>query len=449
MMGFIKNRSLGLKLLLLGLIVGLLGIPLALVSVLSWEREARADTAVREVSATYGGQQVVRGPFLVLPYTTTHQNWRYVAGTREMVETTSEGRIVISAERLVITADQAVETRHRGIYEIPVYTTELDMSAHFSLSSGEALLPDNSVFNWADAQLVFGFTGFRSFNQALQLEIDGYDAPLAIEPGSVFDAASWRGVTANLDGLEPGEELQTRARLSLTGASGFRFTPSGRETQVSIRSDWPHPGFQGGFLPTAREITDAGYSAEWTIPYLARGVPAAWDLENRHPSTLDLHAFGVDLVTPADGYQQVGRSLKYALFFIGFVMLMFFLIEANSGRRIHPAQYILAGMAQVIFYLLLLAMSEHAGVPLAFILATAATVGLSAYYAATVFQDRRIGLLTALAMAIVYVTQYVLILMEDYALLIGSLMAFGGLAATMVLTRRIDWYNSDRGAEPA
>lgn len=441
-MGFIKNRSLGLKLMLLGVIILMLGIPLALISILSWERTARADEAVAEVSRTYGGAQTLRGPFLVLPYTTTHTSWREIDGVRTETERFTHGALVLSPETLAIDAEQNVEMRHRSIYEVPVYSTAVTYQARFQIPADTTGLPDNSSFDEGAAELVFGLADLRAIHTALEIELAGIDRDFDVEPGSRFDNAGWRGVTARIGELSPGRTIDMVASLGLNGASRLQFTPAGKETRIALQSDWPHPGFQGGFLPVEREILESGYSAVWTIPYLARGVPGSWLTGDRHPASLDQIAFGVDLVTPADGYQQVARSLKYALFFIGLVMLMFFLVEANSGIRIHPAQYILAGMAQVVFYLLLLAISEHAGVPAAFTLATIATVGLTGFYAMTMFASRKLGLTAGMCMAIVYVTQYVLILMEDYALLIGSLLTFGGLAVTMIVTRRIDWYEN-------
>lgn len=449
MLTIIRGRSLGLKLLLLGVIVVMLGIPLGLISLLSWERSARASDAVSEVATIYGGAQTVRGPFLVLPFTTTSTRARYAEGQRHDETVETPGTLIVSADELDISADQTVIQRHRGIYSIPVYDTQVTYQARFAMDAAPAGLPDGAVVDWTQASLVFGFSDLRSINAALAVDVDGPSTAGAIEPGSVLDSLGWRGVTVALGQARPGQPMTVNAQVSLTGASGLRFVPAGRETRVSMQSDWPHPGFQGGFLPVSREISETGYSAHWTIPYLARGVPGSWPASDRAAASLDPVAFGVDLVTPANGYQQVGRALKYALFFIGLILLMLFLIEANSGNRIHPAQYVLAGMAQVIFYLLLLAISEHASVALAFFVAMAATLGLTGFYAMTVFQDRRMGWVTTAAMGLVYATQYVLILMEDFALLIGSLLAFAGLAATMIVTRRIDWYNTASPPEQA
>jgi inner membrane protein len=435
-----QHRSLGLKLLLLGVIVILLGIPLALINFLSWERQGRADEVVTEVSQTFGGQQTLRGPFLTIPYSVTETVWIDQNGRRTSREELRRHHVVVSAETLETTVGQTVEMRHRAIYEIPVYASDIAMEGAFVIPVIEELLPEGAIVDWTGTGLIVAVSDLRAINEALNVRISGRAGPLVFEPGTPFDRPGWRGVRAELGRVSPGDRLAFTAELGLSGASALRFAASGRETRIEMSSDWPHPGFHGGFSPTSREIGEAGYTASWDIPYLARGVPAVWLSADRSIASLDPLAFGVQLVTPADGYQQVGRSLKYALFFIGFVMLMFFLVEANSGQRIHPAQYILAGMAQIVFYLLLLAISEHVNVGIAYVLAALATVALTGFYASTAFSDRRLGAITFIAMAVVYSMQYALILLEDFALLIGAILAFAGLAGTMLMTRNVDWY---------
>jgi len=444
----LRHRSLGLKFLLVGAIVLLLGIPISLISYLSWERQNRAEIAVNEVSQIYGGEQVLRGPYLVLPYTVQLSAWTMEDGRRVNREEIRQDHLIISAADLTYDIEQTVEMRHRSIYEIPVYNAGVSIQGNFEIPETGEYLPENSNVDWDSAQLVFAVSDLRAINNTFGVRIDETGEVLNFEPGTAFDAPGWRGVHANLDNISPGAQLSVTSVLSLTGASAFRLTASGRETHASLSSDWPHPGFHGGFLPGDRDISETGYQAEWDVPYLARSVPAIWQASQNQFQTLDQQAFGVRLITPADGYQQVGRSLKYALFFIGFVMLMFFLIETNSKARIHPAQYILAGMAQVIFYLLLLAISEHAAVGLAFFLAAGATVTLTGFYAVMSFANRALGVSVFAAMGVVYAMQYALILMEDYALLIGSALAFGGLAATMLMTRQIDWYGKPEQVSP-
>ncbi|WP_417494984.1 cell envelope integrity protein CreD [Maricaulis sp.] len=438
----LKHRSLGLKLAVLGAIVLLLGIPLSLINFLSWEREGRADAASAEIAALFGGEQIIRGPFLVIPYSLTNRVWVQQDGERVSRDDVRHEHVFISFDQLDYAVEQTVVMRHRGIFDVPVYTAAIRVAGEIEIPEVAGQAPDGAELDYGAAEMVFAVSDLRGISDALDVQIAGRTTPVNFEPGTDFDQAGWRGVRAPLGPLVAGEALTFTAQWRMSGAAPLRFTASGRETTLSLQSNWPHPGFEGGFLPGEHEISDQGYTAQWTVPYLARGVAAVWGQRNVQLATLDGQAFGVRLVTPADGYQQVSRSLKYAMFFIGFLMVMFFLIETNSGQQIHPAQYVLAGTAQVIFYLLLLAMSEHVGVALAYGIAALATTGLTGLYAMTAFSSRALGAVTFAAMCVVYAMQYALILLEDYALLIGALLAFAGLAGTMLLTRHINWYAS-------
>ena len=215
-----------------------------------------------------------------------------------------------------------------------------------------------------------------------------------------------------------------------------------------VAADWPHPSFQGARLPDARTVAAKGFTAEWRIPYLARSLPRSFIADSGLHSLDGGKAFGVDFVMTDSPYQSVNRALKYALMFVGIIFLTFFLIEATMGGRAHPAQYVLLGLAQVIFYLLVLSFAEHIGFETAFIGAAGATVLLSGFYAATVFRSAWRGLVAFLAFSAAYGLIYLLMKSEDYALLMGSVAAFGAVALTMTVTRNLDWYgariNEDR-----
>jgi inner membrane protein len=452
-----QARSLGLKILAVGLIVVLLAIPLMFVNLLSWERTGRADSVRAEVGETYGGSQIIRGPYLLLPVLVETPIER-----RENGETRSEIRrsretIIISADQLDLDISQTSEIRRRAIYDVPVFNASLSFSGHFVLPDLLHLTPENGTILWQQAEVVLAVSDLRAIGNQLLFEIDGQPAPLTFEPGTGFDrqtngplidgmtsqlarAGRWQGVSAAIPALSPDSRFSFSGELQLTGADALMVSASGRDTRVSIQSDWPHPSFVGAYLPAEREISADGFSANWQIPYLARGVPGAWLQGQFDIRDIDRTAFGVRLFSPTDGYTNVSRSLKYAIFFIGFLMLMFFLIEAASRDRIHVAQYILVGLAQVVFYLLLLAFTEHMPTFAAYVTASTATVLVTAFYAAAAFGSRARGLATFAVLAVIYSLQYVLVLLEDYALLIGSVFAFLAVALTMYITRGLDWY---------
>ncbi len=436
----LSGRSLGLKLILIGGLILVLGIPLLFVNILTWERSNRAAEVVEEVGDSLGGPQTVRGPFLRVPFevpeTTTRQTER---GPEEVTRRVTR-RLLITPRNLEINAHMDTERLTRAIYDIPSYTTTLDLEGHFDVSVIADFLPDDGVVLWDEAEIVLAISDLRAFKAPVEMTLNQGDTALVFEPGSQLDTgARWRGVTAEL-ALEPEQNFSFSTELVVGGVESLTLVASGRDTIAQMTGDWPHPGFSGGFLPLTREVTDEGFSASWQVPYLARGVPEAW-IEGERGVMIDA-SFTVNLTDPADGYAQVSRSLKYAFFFLGFTVLAIFLFEAVSGTRIHAAQYILIGLAQIVFYVLLLAQSEHQTAGLAYAIAAAATVLMTAAYSATALRDRRKGLIIFGLMTLVYAVQYVLLIMENYALLIGAWLAFAALGVTMYVTRNIDWYGA-------
>jgi inner membrane protein len=207
-----------------------------------------------------------------------------------------------------------------------------------------------------------------------------------------------------------------------------------------MQGDWPSPGFDGGFLPITRTVTDHGFSADWSVPFIARGVRA--EGQSDIITGLDATALGVSFVEVADPYQSVNRSLKYEPLFLGLVFLSYFIFEVTAGKRVHPAQYILVGVAQTIFYLLLLSLAERIGFDFGFLVAGAATVILLSSNAGWIFASRLQGARALVIFTLLYGLIYMLLRLEDNALLVGAIASFLAVAATMYFTRSIDWYGS-------
>lgn len=449
------RRSLGLKLILIGALVALLGIPLLFVNILAWERSNRAEEVAREVGLAQGGPQTLRGPFLLIPVeapeiVAVNTPTGAVQETRIVEQT-----IIISPDTLDITADLDISILSRAIYDVPVYTAQLRLGGAFAAGDLSGLLPERGEPVWDRARLVIGISDLRGFRDQVRFSMGGRLGEAVFEPGSAFDRRGgrgdtrWHGVTAPLS-LGPGEAFNFDAELTFTGAERFSLIASGRETTVHVSGNWPHPGFTGAYLPATRELAEDNFSASWQIPYLARGVPARWlEGERFTLARADESAFTINLTDPADGYAQVGRALKYAIFFLGFTVLTVFLLEAAGGTRIHAAQYLLIGLSQVIFYLILLAQSEHQSVLVAYLTAAGATTALTASYAATAFRSFARGATLLALLAMVYGLQYALLILEDYALLIGAWLAFAALALSMWVTRNVDWYGEGTAKPPA
>ena len=439
-------RSLGLKLILVGLLAFLLWVPAMLIYALIWERSTRAEDVKNEIYALEGGRQTISGPVILAP------------AEIDTGKTDKNGAPIINYQvfaftpkALAIEAAVKTDTRRRSIYEATVFDADIKMTGRFgALAAPKSAEGDVRVL-WDQAVLAVKLgsgNALKGVRDTLVLRVDGKPHQAAFEPGMRIAASSAGGdlsapgISAPLAHINPAQGFTFDLTLPLSGGGALYFSPTGEETSAHIAADWPDPSFQGAYLPDQRTVDASGFNAEWRVPYLARNLPRSFIAEG------DLHyldigkTFGVEFIATASPYQSVNRALKYALMFLGIVFLTFFLIEATMGGRAHPAQYILLGLTQIIFYLLVLAFSEHIGFEAAFAVTAAATVLLSGYYAATVFHSLLRGAIAFTAFSGAYALIYLLMKSEDYALLIGSITAFSALALTMIVTRNLDWYGA-------
>lgn len=428
------GRNAALKLFGIGFLTLIMIVPLMLISSLVNERERYAAEAAAGIAQGWGGAQSLAGPFLVVPYTVAEK--RDAAGA--ILSPAASGRIVVLAKTLDATAAPAVEERARGIFRVPVYATDIAFAGSFA-RPGEADLPAGAVLDWNRASLSLAVSDVRGISGAVTLVWNGAERT-DFAPGTGVAAAP-NGVHA---ALAPGEgETPFRLTLRLRGTGRLAFVPSAETFSARIASPWPHPSFDGAYLPEERSIGAEGFSALWRVSHLARPLPQIWD--NGEDVRLEAAAFGVTFFQPVDFYALVDRSLKYAILFIGLSFLVFFLAETATGARIHVVQYLLAGAAQVIFYLLLLALAEQTGFTAAYIAAALSCTGLTALYAGPILGGARRGLGVAAALAVLYGLLFTLLNEEDYALLTGAVASFLALAVTMFMTRRIDWYQAQAG----
>jgi inner membrane protein len=218
----------------------------------------------------------------------------------------------------------------------------------------------------------------------------------------------------------------------------------GKETRVSLSSSWPSPSFIGSYLPLSHEVTNAGFQAKWNISYFGRGYQQYWKSDKvNYPNLQDSmlnSSFGVKLLLMVDHYHKTLRSVKYAVLFILLTFVAFFLFEILSKIKVHPFQYLLIGFAMSIFYLLLLSISEHLDFSYTYIIASVATIALITGYSSWILMQKKKSLVVALLLILLYAFLYILLQIEDYALLVGTLVLFIILGIVMIVTRKIDWY---------
>ena len=437
------RRSMGLKLLLVCALALVMAIPALFVFALLMDRTHRADQVTGEVSRLLGGPQTFLGPVIAVPYQTPPP----AAG-----QPMGKGVYIIFPARGEATASAASEVRNRSLFRVPVYRADLDFKADFDLTGTPANAPDQAVLDWNRAEMLVGVSDPRGAQSDILLTVAGKALQAAPASAMAERASSDQPLKffgAGVGGMvTPGSRFAVEARLKFSGAQRLAILPWGKTTTLQVKSDWPDPSFDGGFLPVTKQLGAKGFTAAWSVPFVARGVPAEGTQEVL--SRLDAGALGVSFVDPANPYQSVARSLKYALLFVGLVFLAYFLFETMTRRRVHPAQYVLIGLAQIIFYLLLLSIAEQVGFDWAFLAAAGATVTLISAYAGWVFESRKQGVIAFVAFTLLYALIYILMRLEDFALLVGAVASFAAITAVMYFTRKIDWYGvtdaSSRGA---
>jgi inner membrane protein len=438
---FLPQRSFGLKLLLVCGLALVMAIPAGFVWALVYSRSSDAGAAVAEVAQRRGGAQVVMGPAIVVPFE------RDVLNADNKLQTITQ-QVVLYPDVGVVKAQLVTERLTLGLHDVPVYTADASFTASFATAQIAQAAPANARILWQDARIYMSVTDLRGAREATlalagrQIDLSPADpaSTSAMPVGSSQRLVS--GPVPWLEGLDAGP-LPVSASLRVSGAERVGFAAFARDTTIDLSGDWPTPSFDGGAVPETRTVTDAGFAALWRIPYLARGSAGAGvDLSF---DTLIYSSPGAALLDPANPYQSVQRALKYAPLFVGLVFLTYFLFEATSGVRAHPAQYVLVGLAQLVFYLLLLSVSEQLGFTAGFAIGAVATVLTLALYAGSVFGSRAAMLKSLAVFSALYALIYVLMRMEDYALLVGSIAAFLAIAATMWMTRRLDWYGVNRG----
>ncbi len=423
-----KWPSATLKVLTIGLLVFLLLIPMEMVRSLIWEREKRRSDVVKELSAKWGDSQVLVGPILTLPFGTT------VPGPAGKAVPATH-YLQVLPQSLDVAGAVTPEIRYRGIFEVALYNTKLRMTGVFARPDFKALGVSERDIRWDRAAIGFGITDIRGLRSDIRLTVGGHE--LAMNPGLPTDYPFPTGLSAIVPTARAAQELPFELDLDLNGSLQLAFAPVGKTTTVELTSPWTSPSFDGAFLPEARDVGPDGFTARWKVLHLNRDFPQAWIGSRYRPAD---SAFGVKMFIPADAYQKTTRTAKYALMFIGLTFLAFFISEVMNRLTIHPVQYALVGAGLVIFYSLLLSLSEQLSFGAGYVISAAATILLVAGYARAVLRKRSLSVMVGSLLAVLYAYLYIVLQMEDYALLLGSVGLFVILALVMYLTRRVNWY---------
>ncbi|WKN45768.1 cell envelope integrity protein CreD [Tunicatimonas pelagia] len=447
------RNSVTLRLISIGILVLLLLIPTAMIESLIHERSRYREDAIQNISSLWSNAQTIGGPILTVPYeviTVAEDN-----RTRRSVQ-----YIHVLPDSLGIRVKILPEKRARGIYQAIVYQAQLQIEGTFTLPDWGTVGVDSSQLLRSETALSLGIPDMRGINQAVAVEWNSHQ--YTFEPGVAATDVLPSGVQTRVPLIENNTLIPFRLALDLNGSQSLQFLPMGRITRIDMTSPWPHPSFSGSFLPDEREVGEQGFSAYWEVLHLNRNFPQVWknsqfrfNLSNRSAmepyvdryalpedvaTTNSSYAFGVNLLQAVDTYQKSLRTVKYAIMFIALTFLIFFFTEIRHYRRIHPIQYILVGLALCLFFALLLAISEHVSFALAYVIASLATIALVGVYVRGVLKDNKLTGLVVLLLLLLYGFIFILLQLQDYALLVGSLALFAILAAVMYLSRQVNWY---------
>jgi len=424
-----------LRLFSVGILALLLQIPIAMIGGLVSERQERRQAAVTEVSSKWGNVQFIIGPALVVPYA---YRWTEASAGGQQITRTETRNAIFLPQQLRVRGSINSELRHRGIYSVPVYKLGLTLEGEFTRPSFSELGIEPAAVAWERAQLAIGISDARVIQQETAVTWNG--KPISFLPGTGAFTDGGTGIHAVVSFADGVQRAQFSIPLFLNGSLGVYFAPFAQNTTVELQSNYGHPSFQGNWLPIERSVSDAAFHAKWSIPFLGRNYPQTWKAEVGMRKEIDGSRFGVELVNPVDHYRMADRSVKYAGLFILLTFATLWLIEVLAGVRVHPIQYLMLGGALCVFYLLELSLSEHLGFPLAYTIASIAVVAMVAGYSVVVLHHIKRALVVVAAVSLLYAYLYILLMNEDYALLLGSVGLFLILAAVMYATRRVDWY---------
>lgn len=427
-----------LKPVVIGAIMILLGIGLLIVHETVSERSERRQEVYKDVARSTAAAQIVAGPFLVLPYEGSSAAPLLAESEPGTLSVRKQEVEVILPRELRVTGTLQAEPRARSLYQILLYRAQLQLAGSFSRAAIEERKARSPKRRWLTPYLLVLIQDSRGLKAVPVLTWN--DKKLPLQPG--HRGVSWgmaSGVHADLsEGIPAEEDLSFSLDLSLSGMQSFGWVPVGETSVFQLASDWPHPSFQGQALPEEHAISAAGFTATWRSTLFSNNI-AQLVSDPAGKSSLIGQELAVRLIDPVDIYQQSERSVKYGFLLIALSFAVFLLVEILQKLRIHPVQYTLVGLALLIFYVLLLALSEHIAFAKAYLAATSASVGLVGLYLRSVLHSWKSSAAFAGVLALLDAVIYGILQAEDYALLYGACLLFSLLAAAMLVTRRVRW----------
>ncbi|MBK0381263.1 cell envelope integrity protein CreD [Mucilaginibacter segetis] len=437
-MGWLKE-SVTVKLIFIGMLTIVLLIPSVMIGDLIKERAGRQAEMIAKVTDQWSGSQMIKGPVLVIPY---KRMQNFSADSKETPKEIIENLYVLP-DNLKISASVNSDVLHRGIFDAVVYNTIIKVSGNFSKANLAALALSPEQLMPGKAKLIFGISDLKGLKNNPVINAGGQ--LLSVEPAydghALFDNGLQTAI--NLTPFKDGA-FKFKYTLDLKGSQELHFLHLGKTTDVQVSGNWPGPSFDGRYLPDTRKVDKNGFSARWHMLYYNRPYPQQWvaddTLLNNNKKAEDA-SFGVKLLLPVDQYQKITRTSKYAILIILLTFVSLFLTEVIQKKRIHVFNYILIGAAMIIYYTLLLSFSEQVGYNWAYVIASVATIGLITTFIASLLKNTKAAMLFAFILSVFYTFIFVIIQLEDMALLIGSVALFIITGVLMYFSRKINWDN--------
>lgn len=441
------KTSITARMLMVGFLVIILLIPLTYISSLIRERSQRQTEVIAEINQQWGNEVLIYGPILKVPYKTFNEKTVTDKITKKVYTETIEeiNDAYFFPEKLNINSNINPEEKKRGIYTTAVYNSNMTISGTFVKPDFSDIEINDKDILWDKAKIIIQSSNVKGVNEA-SLKVEGTNYGLTSkyngQKNYAYNAVILHTLeTKNIDKnqLEFQKPLTFNINLNIKGSEQIRFVPTGKQTEAEIKSNWKTANFFGEFLPyNDDKVSEYGFDAKWKILDLNR--PFSQQHFNGIPDLKEF-AFGVNFMIPVDEYQKSERSAKYGFLVIGLTFLIFFLIQTLSKIDIHPFQYLMVGLALTMFYTLLVSISEHSNFLKAYLIAGSSVIALITLYSKSILNTFKFPLFIGASLTALYTFIYVIIQLENYALLVGSIGLFLILAIVMYVSRKIDWNN--------
>ena len=432
------RESVTIKLAFIGLLILVLLIPSSLIDNLVRERASRQDDMMRDVSDKWSGSQLIRGPVLTIPY---KKHVKYTDDAQKEAEKNVVENLYVLPDNLHIKAELKTEILHRGIFNVVVYNTTLKVSGNFSPADLNALSILPAQLMPEKGRVAFSISDLKGLKTNPVVNVAGQ----SIQAEPIFDAQSpfVTGLQANINlSAAVAGQIPFDFTLDLKGSQELSFLNLGKTTDVEAKGNWASPSFDGRYLPESRTVESGGFSAKWRMLYYNRPYPQQWvgndTLLSNEKKEADA-SFGVKLILPVDQYQKTTRTSKYSLLIIMLTFISLFLTEVIRKQKIHPFNYLLIGAAMIIYYSLLLSFSEQIGFNPAYLVASVATIGLITIFIGSLLKNKNAALLFGFILTVFYAFIFVIIQLEDFALMMGSIALFIIIGMLMYFSRKINW----------